>query len=87
MKTGALAEQVRRLNRKVEREKRVLAALPELSLQIIEFAKEHGRITMGEAIRLTASSRNTLKEHFRALVARGHLGRHGSGRGVWYELR
>ena len=45
----ALAEQVRRLNRKVEREKLVLAALPELSLQIVEFAREHGRITMADA--------------------------------------
>ncbi|MHB1214520.1 MAG: Fic family protein [Thiobacillus sp.] len=82
-----LAEQVRRLNRKVEREKLVLAALPELSLQIVEFAREHGRITMGDAIRLTNGNRNTLKQHFRALVEQGHLGQHGAGRGVWYELR
>lgn len=82
----ALAEQVRHLNRKVEREKLVLAALPELSLQIVEFAREHGRITMGDAIRLTGGNRNTLKQHFRALVERGHLGQHGAGRGVWYEL-
>jgi Fic family protein len=39
----ALAEQVRRLERRVEREKLVLAVLPELSLQIVEFAREHGR--------------------------------------------
>jgi Fic family protein len=83
----ALAEQVRRLNRKVEREKLVLAALPELSLQIVEFAREHGRITIGDAIRLTGSSRNTLKQHLRALVERGSLEQHGSGRGVWYGLK
>ena len=83
----ALAEQVRRLNQKVEREKLVLAALPELALKIVEFAREHGRITMGDAIRLTGGSRNTLKQHFRALVEQGHLGQHGAGRGVWYELR
>lgn len=83
----SLAEQVRRLERKVEREKIVLAALPELSLQIVEFAREHGRMTIGEAIKLTGASRNTLKQHFRALVERGHLNLHGSGRGVWYELR
>jgi Fic family protein len=82
----ALAEQVRRLARKVEREKLVLAALPELSLQIVEFAREHGRITMGDAMRLTGGNRNTLKQHFRALVERGHLAQHGAGRGVWYEL-
>jgi len=83
----ALAEQVRRLQRKVEREKLVLASLPELSLQIVEFAREHGRITMGDAIRLTHGNRNTLKQHFRALVEQGHLSQHGAGRGVWYELR
>ncbi len=82
-----LAEQVRRLNRKIEREKLVLATLPELSLQIVEFAREHGRVTMGDAIRLTGGSRNTLKQHFRALVERGYLNQQGSGRGVWYELR
>jgi Fic family protein len=83
----ALAEQVRRLERKIERERRVLAALPALALQVVEFAREHGRITMGEAIRLTGGNRNTLKQHFRALVDQGHLVRRGGGRGAWYELR
>ena len=83
----SLAEQVRRLEKKVEREKIVLATLPELSLQIVEFAREHGRVTIGEVIKLTEVSRNTLKQHFRNLVERGHLNQHGSGRGVWYELR
>jgi len=83
----ALAEQVRRLNTKLEREKLVLAALPELSLHIVEFAREHGRVTMGDAIKLTGGNRNTLKQHFRALVEQGHLKLQGSGRGVWYELR
>lgn len=82
----ALAQQVQRLNRKIEREKLVLAALPDLSLQVVEFAREHGRITMGEAMRLTGGNRNTLKQHFRALVERGHLRQRGAGRGVWYEL-
>jgi Fic family protein len=82
----SLAEQVRRLEKKVEREKIVLASLPELSLQIVEFAREHGRVTIGEAIKLTGASRNTLKLHFRALVERGHLNQQGGGRGVWYEL-
>lgn len=82
----SLAEQVRRLERKVERERIVLAAMPELSLQIIEFAREHGRITMSDAIRLTGASRNTLKQHFRNLVDRGQLQGHGLGRGAWYGL-
>ena len=83
----SLAEQMRRLENKVAREKIVLAAMPELSLQIVEFAREHGRITIGEAIKLTGVSRNTLKQHFRALVERRTLSQHGSGRGVWYDLR
>ena len=83
----ALAEQVRRLNNKVEREKLVLASLPELSLRIVEFAREHGRVTMGDVIRLTGASRNTLKQHLRTLVEQNHFQKRGSGRGVWYELR
>nr|WP_210399067.1 Fic family protein [Steroidobacter denitrificans] len=83
----SLAEQARRLEKKVEREKIVLAALPELSLQIVDFAREHGRVTMAEAIKLTGASRNTLKQHFRDLTERNHLEQHGSGRGVWYGLK
>ena len=82
-----LAEQVRRLEKTIERERIVLAAMPELQLAIVEFAREHGRVTIGEAIKLTGASRNTLKQHFRALVERGTLDQHGSGRGVWYGLR
>jgi len=83
----SLAEQVRRLENKVARERIVLAALPELSLQIVEFAREHGRVTIGDVIKLTGVSRNTLKQHFRNLVALGHLNQQGGGRGVWYELK
>jgi Fic family protein len=83
----SLAEQVRRLEKKVERERIVLASLPELSLHIVEFAREHGRIRMMDAIKLTGASRNTLKQHFRNLVEQGHMNQMGSGRGVWYELK
>lgn len=83
----SLAEQVRRLEKKIAHEKIVLATLPKLSLQIVEFAREHGRITIGDAIQLTGASRNTLKQHFRNLVEHGHLNQQGSGRGVWYQLK
>ena len=53
---------------------------------VVEFAREHGRVTIGDAIRLTGANRNTLKRHFRALVERGVLNQHGGGRGVWYDL-
>ena len=82
----SLHSQVQALSKKVEREKIILAALPELSVQILEQAREHGRVTIGDMIKLTGISRNTLKEHFRALVEKGHLVMHGHGRGVWYSL-
>lgn len=81
----SLDEQVRRLEKKIEREHLVLASLPALSLQIVDFVREHGRITMAEAIKLTGASRNTLKQHFRNLVQHRHLDQHGRGRGAWYS--
>lgn len=83
----SLAQQVQRLEKKIERERITLAAMPALSVQIVEFAREHGRITIGAAVKLTGASRNTLKQHFRTLVERSTLRQHGSGRGVWYDLR
>lgn len=83
----SLSEQVRRLTRKIERERLVLSTLPELSLQIVEFTREHGRVTMADAIRLTGGNRNTLKQHLRSLVEQGHLSPQGAGRGAWYQLR
>lgn len=82
----ALQQQMKRLAKKVEREKIVLSALPELSVQILEFAKEHGRVTIGDMAKLTGVNRNTLKKHFSQLVEKGHLVLHGSGRGAWYAL-
>jgi Fic family protein len=80
----ALQQQMKRLAKKVEREKIVLAALPELSVRIIEHAREHGRVTISDIVRLTGTSRNTLKQHFRKLVVQRYLALHGSGRGAWY---
>ena len=82
----SLAEQVRRLEKKVTREKLLLSTLPELSLQIVEFAREHGRVTMSAVMKLTGASRNTLKQHLKNLVESKQLNQRGSGRGVWYEL-
>ncbi len=75
-----------RLERKLERERLILGDLPELSVQILELAREHGRTTVAEAARATGSSRNTVKGHFRTLTEAGHLERHGAGRGTWYSL-
>lgn len=82
----ALKQQKNRLEVKIERENITLGELPALSLQILEYTKEHGRITIGEMAKLTGVSRNTLKEHFRMLVHKKHLALHGAGRGAWYAL-
>jgi Fic family protein len=82
----ALQQQMHRLAKKVEREKIVLSVMPELSLRIVEHAREHGRVTIGDMAALTGTSRNTLKVHFRQLLAKGQLVLNGHGRGAWYAL-
>jgi Fic family protein len=83
----ALQQQMKRLAKKIEREKLILSDLPELSVQILDQARQYGRVTIGDMVKLTGGNRNTLKEHFRALVEKNHLTMHGKGRGVWYSLR
>ncbi len=82
----ALQSQKQRLEKKMERERVMLAALPELSVLILELARGHGRITVAEAVRVSGASRNTIKDHLKALVEQGHLVLHGAGRGAWYGL-
>ncbi|RYG96916.1 MAG: Fic family protein [Alphaproteobacteria bacterium] len=82
----ALHRQKTRLEKKMERERIILAELPELSVTLLELAREHGRITVAEAARITDASRHTIKDHFKALVDQGHLVLHGAGRGAWYGL-
>ncbi len=54
--------------------------LPELSVQILELAKAHGRITNGQAVDMTGANRNTVKKHLQALVSASHLVQLGSGK-------
>jgi Fic family protein len=82
----SLQQQKRHLAVKVEREKLLIAALPALSLQILDQARDHGRVTIGDMMRVTGASRNTLKEHFRRLLDQSRLIRHGKGKGSWYAL-
>jgi Fic family protein len=82
----ALQQHKRRLAEKIEREKLMLAALPELAAQIIDEVRNRGRVTMGDMIRLTGASRNTLKEHFKRLQEQGHIVREGTGKATWYRL-
>jgi Fic family protein len=82
----ALHRQKTRLEKKMERERTILADMPELSVILLELAREHGRITVAEAARITDASRHTIKDHLKALVDQGHLVLHGAGRGAWYGL-
>jgi Fic family protein len=80
----ALSSQVIRLEEKVTHEKLVLAALPTLSLQIIELVRQQGRVTINEIVLASGANRNTIKTHLRKLVQAGQIKQHGCGRGVWY---
>lgn len=82
----ALQQQARRLSAKIERERILSSALPELSLQIMEHARQHGRVTIGDFAKISGVSRNTLKTHFRQLVENRMLVLNGNGRGAWYGL-
>lgn len=82
----ALQQQKRRLAVKVEREKGALAALSELAVKILDYVRDHGRVTTRDMVRETGASPNTLKTTFSRLVKKGLLVRHGAGRSTWYGL-
>ncbi len=69
----SLQRQKNRLAQKVERERLLLGDLPELSVQILELCRERGRVTVADAAKETGASRNTIKDHFKALKKAGHI--------------
>jgi Fic family protein len=79
-----LQRQKEQLERKIERERLVIDTLPELSVQILELAKEHGKITNGQIVKATAANRNTVKKHLQSLVSANHLTQYGTGKGTYY---
>jgi Fic family protein len=82
----ALQSQKQRLEKKMERERIMLADMPALSVLILELAREHGRVTVAEAVRVSGASRNTVKTRLKVLAEQGHLTLRGAGRGAWYAL-
>ena len=82
----ALQQQKRRLFAKVEREKGSLALLPELAVKVLDYVRDHGRVTTRDMVREFGASPNTLKTTFSSLVKKGLLVRHGGGRSIWYCL-
>ena len=82
----ALQKQKRHLAIKVEREKNALATLSELAINILDYVRDHGRVTSRDMVRETRASPNTLKATFSSLVEKRLLVRHGGGRSTWYSL-
>jgi len=82
----ALQQQKRRLAAKVEREKGALATLSDLAVKILDYVRDHGRVTTRDIVREHGASPNTLKTTFASLVKKGLLVRHGGGRSIWYGL-
>ncbi|QEG79283.1 Fic family protein (plasmid) [Bartonella kosoyi] len=82
----ALQKQKRQLEMKIESEKNALLNLSELALNIIDYVRDHGRVTTRDMVREIGASPNTLKATFTSLVEKGLLIRHGGGRSTWYSL-
>ena len=69
---------------KIDQE-RLMVPLAPLSEKIMTIVREHGRVTVREAVALTKSNRNTVKDHIKKLTQNGHLKRCGRGKGTWYK--
>jgi Fic family protein len=81
----SLRQQKTRLEAKITRERLMVERLPELSVQILELAKAHGRITNGQIVDLNGANRNTVTKHLQMMVSASHLVQHGSGKATWYS--
>jgi Fic family protein len=82
---ASLRKQISVLESKIEVEK-LITELPPLSQDIIQFAREHGKITVRDIRSITGANRNTIKAHIRELVRRDQLKMVGAGKGTWYKL-
>ena len=81
-----LSQQKQHLEGKIKRERIILGDLPELSVHILEIAREHGRVTIADTAKTTGISKSTIKDHMKSLHKNGYIERHGAGRGTWYSL-
>lgn len=67
----SMQQQKRRLAAKVELEKIEFTTLPELAIQILDYVRDHGRVTSRDIVRVAGASPNTLKTLFSRLVSKG----------------
>ena len=70
---------------RIENEK-VINRLPPLSQEIVQIARQHGKVMVRDALRITGANRNTIKAHIAKLVRSGQLKMVGRGKGAWYKL-
>ena len=82
---SVLEEQKDELRGKLESGGDRLAAMPELSAQVMTLFENHKRLSMKEIIDLTKGRRSTLKLRLGELVDEGYLKRHGQARSTWYS--
>ncbi len=81
----SLKKQKDRLAEKITQEP-VLEGLHPDAIKILEETRRLGRMTTGDAEKLTGAPRPTVKTRLGELVKRGLLRRQGQGRGAWYGL-
>jgi predicted HTH transcriptional regulator len=80
-----LIEQKESLAEKVKREK-LMSSLSVLDEKLLQLTRQHGRLTLTDALKQTKANRNTLKLHLKQLVQAGRLQLLGRGRSSWYEV-
>jgi len=73
------------LEKKIRNEE-LLSDIPPLSRDLLQIAKERGRLTVRDAVAVTGANRNTVKAHIKQLVRRELLQQEGIGKGTWYRL-
>jgi Fic family protein len=81
----SLRKQVSAIEAKIETEN-LISQLPPLSQEIVQIAKQHGKVIVRDAQKITGANRNTIKAHIAGLVRKGRLKMVGTGKGTWYKL-
>jgi Fic family protein len=82
---NCMKKQKDNLTAKIERE-RLMVKLPELSSQILQVVKDHGRAAISDIQAITQANRNTIKVRLRELVKDGYLVKQGEGKATIYLL-
>jgi Fic family protein len=82
----ALQQQKGRLEARIERERIMLERLPDLSLRILDLARDHDTISNSMVVRATGANRNTVKKHLQELVEGGKLVMIGKAKGSRYRV-